>query len=238
VADLVKQAYETRSELRTTEANLKATEISNLGTANGLLPSLQVFATRSSAGLGGTPRVARGITADPYFKGGLGVALAQTFRQNFPSESAGVFARVPLNNRQAQADFGIDQLSLRQQELNAAKEKNQLQVDIANAAVAIQQSRGGYGAAVEARKLQEQLLDAEQKKFAAGESTTYNVTQISRDVIAARAAELSALVGYRNARINLDQSTGTLLEAYHVSLTEAKDGRVSQNSALPADLKP
>jgi outer membrane protein TolC len=230
VAELVKQAYEARPDLRSTAANLKATEVSNLGTANGLLPAVQVFATRSEAGLGGTPKVSRGVTADPYFKGGLGTALGQVLRQNFPTESAGVFARVTLNNRQAQADYGIDQLSYRQQELGAARERNQVQVDIANAVVAIQQARGRYETAVESRKLQEKLHDAEQKKFAAGESTTYNVTQISRDLTTARAAELAALVGYRNARTNLDQNTGTILEANHVSLAEAKDGRVARAS--------
>ena len=233
LSELVKQAYDMRSDLRTTEANLKATEVSNLGTANGILPAVQVFATRSTAGLGGTPKVVRGVTADPYFNGGLGTALAQVFRQNFPTDSAGVSGRITLNNRQAQADYGIDQLSYRQQELGAARERNQVQVDIANAVVAIQQARGRYQASVEARRLQEKLYDAEQKKFAAGESTTYNVTQISRDVATARAAELAALVGYRNARTNLDQNTGTILEANHVSLAEAKDGRVAQASVAP-----
>jgi outer membrane protein len=236
VSELVKLAYTNRPDIKTTENALKQTEISNMGTANGILPSLQVFGTRSTAGLGGTPRIVRGQTADPAFNGGLGTALGQMFRQTYPTQSIGVFGRATINNRQALADHGIDQLSNRQQELSAVKERNQVAVDITNAVVAIQQARGRHEAAVENRKLQEKLLDAEQKKFAAGESTTYTVTQVTRDLTNARASELSALVGYRNARTNLDQNTGTILEANKVSVAEARAGRMTQVSSLPAQL--
>lgn len=236
VPELLAKAYESRPDLKSTANSLKEAEESNLGTMNGILPSLQVFATRSTSGLGGTPRIVRGNTADPYFKGGLGVALAQVLRQNFPTESAGVFSRVTLKNRQALADQSIDQLNLRQQQLNAAREKNQIAVDVTNAVVAIQQARGRYEAAAENRKLQEKLYEAEQKRLAAGESTTYTVTQMSRDLDAARASELIALVAHRNARTNLQQNTGTMLEANHVSLAEARTGRVAQEAALPVTL--
>jgi outer membrane protein TolC len=236
VSELPTKAYESRPDLLSTANSLKETEESNLGTANGVLPSLQVFATRSSAGLGGTPRRVGNNTADPYFNGGLGTALGQVFRQNFPTQSIGVFARVTINNRQALADQSIDQLALRQQQLNAAREKNQVAVDVTNAVVAIQQARARYEAAESSRKLQEQLYIAEQKRLAAGESTTYTVTQISRDVAAARSSELAALVAYRNARTNLEQNTGTILEANKISLAEAKSGQVAQASALPATL--
>ncbi len=236
VTELVKMAYANRPDIKATENSLKATEIANLGTANGILPAVQVFGTRTASGLAGTPKVVRGVTADPYFKGGLGTALGQVLRQNFPTESAGIFGRVTINNRQALADQGIDQLSTRQQELNAAKEKNQVAVDVTNAVVAIQQARVRYEASAENRKLQEKLFEAEQKKFSAGESTTYTVTQIARDLANARASELATLVAYRNARTNLDQNTGTILEANKVSLSEAKAGRITQASALPAQL--
>ncbi|MCU1325730.1 MAG: TolC family protein [Bryobacterales bacterium] len=236
VPELLTKAYQNRTDLLARADSLKQTEESNLGTANGVLPSLQVLATRSSAGLGGTPRVVRGTTADPYFKGGLGVSVGQVLRQNFPTESAGIFGRVTINNRQALADQSIDELNFRQQQLNAARSKNQVAVDVTNAVVAIQQARARYEAAEANRKLQEQLYSAEEKRLAAGESTTYTVTQISRDVDVARSSELAALVAYRNARTNLEQNTGTILEDNKISLAEAKDGQVGHASSLPATL--
>jgi outer membrane protein TolC len=235
-AELVKKAMQNRTDLLSEEMSLKTAEFSALGTRNGVLPQVQATLSRSTTGLAGTARTVRGISADKYFVGGVGSALGQVFRQNFPTESIGGGGRLVLGNRQAQADQGIDQLSLRQQELEHARSSNQVQVDVANAMVAIRQARARYEAAVQNRILQEKLLDAERKKFAAGESTTYNVTQQQRDLANARSTELTALINHRNARTYLDQTTGTVLESNGVTLADAKSGKLSRPSELPADL--
>ena len=236
VKDLVQKALTNRADLLIQTANIRTSEISALGTRNGVLPTAQVFSTNSSAGTAGTPRTVLGRTADPYFDGGIGNALGQVFRRNFPTENIGVFARAPVHNDQAQADFGIDQLQLRQQQLGNAKAANQAQVDVMNAVVAIRQSRSRYEAAVQNRILQQQLLDAEQKRFALGASTSYNVVVQQRDLAVAQASELASLVTYQSARTNLDRATGLTLEANHVSISEAESGKISQPSTLPAVL--
>jgi outer membrane protein TolC len=238
IKDLVQKALRDRSDLVVERNNLKSTEISNLGTLNGLLPSAGVLAGRSTQGLAGTQKTVNipplpPFTADPYFKGGIGNALAEVFRQNFPTESIGVFGSVQIYDRAAQADYGIDVLSLRQQQLISAKDMNQAQVDVTNSVVALRQSRARYEAAVESTKLQQALLDAEEKKFTFGASTPYDVVVQQRDLATAKAAELAALVTWQSARINLDQTTGATLEANHVSLTEAEKGSVAEVSVLP-----
>jgi outer membrane protein TolC len=225
---LVAKAFENRSDLKSDELNLKNSEISATGTRNGLLPSAQVFATMTSSGLAGTPHTVGGFTPDAYFVGGTGTALRQIFGRNFPTQNIGAFASVPLGNRQAQADFGIDQLQLRQAQLTASQARNQVEVDVMNSVVALRQARGRYQAAHANTLLQQQLVDGEQKKFAAGESTSFNVVQMQRDLAAAKAAELAAVVSYQSAKINLDAITGTLIEANGVTLQEAKDGQVTQ----------
>ena len=220
VAELVKRALANRSDLEAEKAGIRTSEVSALGTRNGILPSLQVFASESQAGLAGTslPVVQRGgsMGANPYFIGGMNTALGQVLRRNFPTERAGVFFSANINNRQAQADFGIDQLSLRQQQLSTQKDLNQLQVDVLSAVVALQQSRVRYDAAVRNRILEEQLFEAEQKKYALGASTPYNVVQNQRDLEIARSTEISALVSYSDARITLDQTLVSTLETNHV----------------------
>jgi outer membrane protein TolC len=175
-------------------------------------------------------------TPDPYFVGGVGTALGQVFRRNFPSDSAGVFFLAQIRNRQAQADYGIDLLQLRQSQLQTEKNLKQVQVDILNAVVALRQARARYDAAVQNRILQQQLFDAEQKKFTLGASIPYNVVQQQRDLTAAQSTEIAALVTYSYARIALDQTLGTTLEANHISLKEAQAGSVAQTSSLPAVL--
>jgi outer membrane protein TolC len=56
-----------------------------------------------------------------------------------------------------------------------------------------------------ARVLQEQRLDAEQKKFAAGMSTNFIVTQAQRDLALALVAELRAVADYRKSLVNFDR---------------------------------
>ena len=238
--DLVQTALANRSDLAAEKAGVKTAEVSALGSKNGVLPTLVAFGDTSQAGLAGTPRtVVAGKfveTADPYFVGGAGTALGQVFRRNFPSEGAGAFFGAPIGNRQALADQGIDQLQLRQSQLTAQKDLKQAEVDILNSVVALRQARARYDAAVQNGILQQQLFDAEQKKFALGASTPYNVVQQQRDWVAAHASEISALVAYSNARIALDRTLGTTLETNHISIAEAREGRASRRSPLPAAL--
>jgi len=243
VSTLVKQALATRSDLAVDRENLNSARTSALGTQNGILPVLVGFATFSQAGLAGVPKTVTfrqgnqvfTETPDPYFIGGMGTALGQVFRRDFPTESGGFFYQESLRNRQAQADYGIDQLQLRQTQLLTQKDLNQVEVDVMNAVVALRQTRVRYDAAVHNRILSQQLLDAEQKKFGLGASTPYNVVQQQRDLASAQSVEISSLVAWSKARIALDQTLGTTLETWHVNLGEVRNGRISE---APSPLPP
>ncbi len=187
----------------------------------------------------GTPGASAGSLCevpDPYFVGGLGNAIGQVFRRNFPTEGAGAFFNAALRNQTAQADYAIDQLQLRQQELQNRKDSNQIVVDVSNQVTALRQARVRYNAAVKNRVLEEQLLDAEQKKFSLGASTTFNVVQQQRDLSAAQSTQVATLVTYSNARVALDQTLGTTLDENHISIEDALSGRVARRSSLPASL--
>jgi outer membrane protein TolC len=107
---------------------------------------------------------------------------------------------------------------------------------VRNYAVALAQARARYESVVENRKLQQELFDAEQKRFRLGASTPYNVTLQQRDLITAQSAEVAALVSYSSARIALDQTLGSTLEVNHVSIGEVRNGRIERRSVLPAVL--
>ncbi len=238
LSEMVRTALANRTDLASEKAGLSASEASALGTRNGLLPLSQVFAGESQTGLAGTaapviygPNV---LPPDPYFVGGTGNALGQIFRRNFPSRDVGVFLQAPLHNWQAQADYAVDQLQLRQSQLAYQKDLSQAQVDVMNGIVQLRQARARYEAAVRNRILDEQLLDAEQKKFKLGASTPYNVLQQQRDLEVAQASEIAALATYSQARIGLDQTLGTTLEANHISIAEARSGHVARFSAPTA----
>jgi outer membrane protein len=228
--ELIDQALKNRSDLAAERAALTTAEISALGTRNGILPTLPVFASSTQSGLAGTPKPVVTpfftLAPNPYFVGGTGTALGQIFRRDFPSELAGVAITGPLRNNQAQADFGIDQLQLRQRQLTTRKDENQAQVDVLNAVIALRQARAKYDAVVRSRVLNEQLLSAEQQKYSLGASTPYLVVQQQRDLANANSTEIAALYSYSNARIALEQATGTTLEKHHVDIADARAGKV------------
>src|SRR5690242_12683615 len=148
--EMVEQALANRSDLAVEKAGIRNAEVLSLGTKNGVLPTLIGFGGESNAGLAGTGHDVVVIAPNgspvvekpnPYFVGGAGTALGQIFRRNFPTEYVGAFFLTELRNRQAQADYGIDLLQLRQTQLTAQKNLKQAQVDIMNAIVALQQAR-------------------------------------------------------------------------------------------------
>jgi len=243
IADLLRKAVGNRTDVALQKNSVQTSEVSALGTKNGLLPVLQAFAGQTNAGLAGAPHnvfftAPNGQTfeesPDPYFYGGTGNALGQIFRNNFPTVHAGAYFVANVHNWQAQADYGIDQLSLRQSQLLTQKTISQAQVDVMNAVIALQQARARYNAAVHNRILDAQLLDAEQRKYKLGASTPYNVVQQQRDLSIAQAQETAARATYSNAKILLAQMLGTTLEDYGISIVEAKTGRVNRVSTPPA----
>jgi outer membrane protein TolC len=237
VKEMVQRALANRSDLAAERNKEKGDEISAIGTKNGILPVLVAFGSTSAAGVSGKgqPVNFQGFTLAPeqYFVGGIGNALAQIFRRNFPTEVAGVFYSQPIHNRQAQADYGIDQLTLRQTQLLQAKDFKQAEVDVMNAVTALRQARAKYEAAEHAQKLDEQLFEAETKKFNLGASTPYDVVTQQRDLEGAKSTKLAALLSYSNAKVALDQSLGRTLEVNHIVIGEARSGQVARVSVLP-----
>lgn len=231
----INNALPASSSSSTSSTSSTGSTQSSTTTASGSKVPLPAGAINCPAGF---PSTTLCIQPLGNFVGGIGNALSQTFERDFPSERAGGFIYAPLRNRQAQADYGIDQLSLRQSQLQLQQSLNQLAVDVSNGVVGVQQARIRYLASVKNRVLEQQLLDAEQKKFSLGASTTFLVVQQQRDLATAESSEIAALVAYSNARVALDQTLGTTLEENHVRIEDALRGRVARPSSLPETLPP
>jgi outer membrane protein TolC len=240
LATLLETAMRQRPDIAVRLAGVESTRVSSLGTKSALLPRAVAFGTTTQQGLAGTGRTVTSITPgqpprvqqpDPYFLGGFGSALGQSFRRNFPSINGGVFFQAPLRNRQGVADHGIDALQLRQAELGLAQFLLQVQVDLANALAAAEQARTRWEAAAKNLELARTLLAAEEKKFATGVSTPFEVVQQQRALAQAEADEAAARANWHSARLALEQAAGTLLDTYGISLDEARRGEVARQPA-------
>ena len=216
--ELVATALRNRPDFALAKINDETAEISALGTASGVLPSLQGFAAVSARGLSGTSQTVGVLAPEPYYVGGLGNALGQVFRDNFPSRSAGFLFQGYLQNRVAQGDYGVDQLQLRQGNLIERRNQNQLVVDISNYVVALRQARSRYSQAADSRKLLGELLEKSQQAFSFGAATISDVEAAQSALVAAQETEVATLAAYSHARISLDQVLGQTLEVNHVAV--------------------
>lgn len=134
--------------------------------------------------------------------------------------SAGLTFRYTFRNRDAKA-----KLAQRRFDVTSAKEDlaiaHQVIIESVRTAVrGIDANGKSVAAAAKARELAERNLDAEQKKFANGMSTNYQVLMIQGDLAAAQAAELSSRVSYRIAVLQYQVSLGTLLDNLGVEIKE------------------
>jgi len=167
---------------------------------------------------------------------GLGNALSDVFHSRFPEYLGQLTLTLPLRNRSAQADNARALLVQRQIETQMQQLKNAALLDVRNSYIALTQDRAQVEAASEARQLQQETFDAEQKKYRLGASTTYNVILTQRDLIAAQGTELRALANLEEAKANYERALGRTLEVNHVTIADALSGEVERESLIPGTL--
>ena len=224
---LVAMAMEKRPDVAAAKIRDRTQEIGALGTINPLLPSLAMTAQAQDRGQAGAYQASSGVPFNSYFSGGYGTALGQIFRRDFPSEAVSSSFSAPFENRSAQADYGIDQLQLRQEAVSGQRDLNAIVVAISNQLIGLRQARAKYSSAVDTRQLDEQLLKGEQEKFAFGKSSIGNVIIAQRALVVAQTSEIASEAAYAHARVSLDQVIGATLETNHVAIDDALNGRVS-----------
>jgi outer membrane protein TolC len=236
IQDLVEQALKNRPEMQTANINLDSKKILLKGTRNNLLPTLQAFAELTNNGLAGPVNPIYNNccgSPNPYFVGGAGTLLGQVFGRDLPNYSAGLTLNIPFRNRQAQADYVIDELQMRQAELQMQRATNQVRVDVKTNVINLAQARARYETAVATRQLSEQNLDAEQKRFNYGVGSVALVIAAQQQLAADEDAEVQSMANYTHAKIAFDDALGRTLEVNNVSMEEAKSGRVERESSIP-----
>jgi outer membrane protein len=229
-------ALQNRTDMQTARKNLENADYEIDFTGNQLKPRFDLVAGYGVSGLGGTTVVQEPVPGAPeqppavQFQPGFGGALDDLFSLDFPTWTVGVNFAFPIGNRQAKASnararISKDQAlaSLRRLELTVAS-----QVRAAGRAVETNFKRVDSTRA--ARVLAERRLDAEQKRFNAGMSTNFLVTQAQRDLSVAEVSEIQAIADYRNSVVNFErvQEAGTTGVSFVGSSSSSSSSTSSQ----------
>ena len=216
---------------------INTTEVAGSFVADTAAPL--VAANGSMILIGGNPAYT-GIpnTTTTLTHGGLGNALANVFENQYPTYEAGITLTMPLRNRSAQADSARAQFDERQLQVQYRQTENTIVINVRNAIIALQQDRSQVAAAEKARNLAQQTLDAEQKKYQLGSSTSYQVVLRSRDLTAAQGTALRAQANLAEALVNFNQAMGRTLEVQHITVADAMRGTMTQDPLIPGTPEP
>ena len=125
------------------------------------------------------------------------------------------------------------ELEYRQAQMRLQQIENQVGIEIRNAQYAVQQNRASVDSAKAAVELARQSLDAEQKKYQFGTSTTTLVLQYQSRLATSESTLVNAMVAYEKSRIELDRATGTLLDHNGISIDDAARGQVTRLPNVP-----
>jgi outer membrane protein TolC len=132
--------------------------------------------------------------------------------------SVGLVYRYPLKNRQAKANYAIAQINLEKSGLALQNVEQDIRVDVRTAARNVVSGGKRVAAAQANTTLQRKTLEAEQRKFENGMSTSFEVLRIQTDLSDARLAEIRAILDYTKALADFERAKGTLLEARGLAL--------------------
>jgi outer membrane protein TolC len=243
--DLVNDAISHRPELAESRIDLASREVSRKAVKNALLPSLDFYAYYGGTGLGGLQNpvnLCGNPNANPAFctppidavpTTGWGDTLHQLVDGNAPDRGLGLSLQIPIRNRTAQANQVRSQLELRQAQMRLQQVENIIRIEVRNAQFSLQQNRAAVEAAQAAVALANQSLDAEQKKYALGASTTTLVLQQQSALTQAKSNLVSSLTLYEKARVELDRATGELLERNNIDLADAQSGVINRLPTVP-----
>jgi outer membrane protein TolC len=157
-----------------------------------------------------------------YGVNGAGREFQNTFGQeqagNRPFYSYGAQLSIPLGNSRARNNLKSGRVTEKQLLLGLKKLEQNVMVQIDNAVKSARSSWEGAEASKQARIFAEAALDAEQKKYAVGKSTTFTVLRLQNDLTSARSAEIRAQVNYVKSLAVLAAEEGSTLERRKMDL--------------------
>jgi outer membrane protein len=241
--ELVNEALQHRAELIESRIQLNSQQVSNQALHSALLPTLDAYAYYGGYGLGGSQNPTNlcgnpdnpgfgcsPIAASPISYGGT---LNQLVNSTAPDKGVGLQLNIPLRNRAAQAIQIRGELEYRQQQMALQQTENRVSIEVRQAQFAVEQNRASVASAQAAVDYARQSLDAEQKKYQFGTSTTTAVLQTRSALATAESTLMSAMAAYEKSRVEMERATGSLLDKNGISIDDAARGQVTRMPTVP-----
>jgi outer membrane protein len=135
---------------------------------------------------------------------GFGNVLRDLFVNDFPAWTASVTVSYPIGPTPQDATLARTQLEYTQRQVELRNQELAIATDVRNVTRQALTNQRRIETTRVARQLMERRLEAEQRKFDAGTSTSFFVFQAQRDLAQARVDELRALLDYNRAIVDFE----------------------------------
>jgi outer membrane protein TolC len=210
----VRNALDRRTDLQQAKTSLEATEINIRFFRNQTLPDVQANLNYGLAALGGTQLARSGIVipgfpVDPTapttpLEKSYSRVLSDLLGLNSPSWTASLNISYPIGTSQADANLARTRLQYNQAQTRLRNQQLQVSTQVRQQARNVLTNQQRVQSSRASRQLAEQKLEAEQRKFQAGTSTSFFVFQAQRDLSVARNNELRATLDYNQSVVDFE----------------------------------
>lgn len=206
--EAIRNALANRLDLAVQKRSLEVTDINLALSKDSTLPGVDFNAGYSASGTAGTQFVFGSgfppTIIDSTSRSFAG-ALSDTFGGAYPAWSVGVNVTYPIGRTAAEASYAQAQVRKKQQVITLEQLQIEIVRQVRDAARQVENSYQQVEATQAFREAAQQQLDAEQRRFAAGMSTTLDLQIRERDLANARVQELNAMLNYNSALIVFDR---------------------------------
>jgi outer membrane protein len=206
----VSRALAERTDLISARKRLEITDYNLKYFKNQTLPNLDVRFDYNSTGLGGTQLIRD--PDSPVFpppvigeaQRSYGDLVGDVFSNAFPTYAVSLNVSYPIGRSNAEASLARTKIEKSQSDISLRQLELQVTAQVRDAARQLVANSKRVNATGAARVLAERRLEAEEKKFEAGMSTSFEVFQAQRDLSQARSNELRAVLDYNNSQVDFE----------------------------------
>ena len=181
-----------------------------------LLAQVQDIQRRALFPVATSPVVTTPPLAPSDLVGGYGKTISNLFGFNTYNVTVGVAIQIPFKNKTAEANLAGANIQREQLQASMRSTEQTVEVDVRNAAQAVDSARRRVLSARDARANAELQLEGEQRLYQVGRSTTFLLFQRQNALTNSRASELRAQTDYNKALADLQRATATTLRANNV----------------------
>jgi outer membrane protein TolC len=222
--DSIALALRDRIELKESDFDLQNRNISRIAARNALLPTVALTAFYGGTGLAGPPNPLS--TVPSTTETSWGGAVQHAFNNSAPDYYVGISVGIPIRNRIAKSDQYRAEIEMSQAQLRLQQMKKQIRIEVRNAQYALEQSKARVQFATNARDLAKKTFDITEKEQELGAGSSYQTLTARRDLAEAESKLVAAMTAYQKAKIELDRSIGSTLDANQISIESARMGVV------------